>query len=142
MSSSGPLCPGCSHPVEEGQHFCSNCGLTLDARSTPATSAIPLRDAWDPVLVQDDLATRAASPRTRERANTGMLLMIVAFALFWVPYVQDLGSLLAFIGIIFLWFGRKAFDEPFRRWVVRGIVLVVLGLAVGVTSLFCTFPRS
>lgn len=132
MSPNGPLCPGCNHLVAEGQHFCPNCGLSLDARATTHTAAIPTQDAWDPVYVQDELTARASVPRARRRANTGMLLMIVAFALLWIPYVQDLGGLLAFIGIIYLWFGRKAFDEPFRQWVVRGSLLVVIGLAVEV----------
>lgn len=130
MSSSDTLCPECGHLVSEGQQFCANCGLSLGAPSVSPRSVLPPADDWDSVLESDRVAKATNRSRAQERARTGMRLTLAAFALLWIPYLQYLGSLLAFVGLIFLWFGRKAFDEPFRRGVVRGVGLVVLGLAV------------
>jgi hypothetical protein len=58
--------------------------------------------------------------------------MIIAFGLLWIPYVSDLGELIAFIGVVFLWLGRSAFGPAHGRSVSVGTVCVVLGFLVGI----------
>jgi hypothetical protein len=134
MSAGETRCRSCGTLTAAGQHFCPNCGQQLAlAGSTPAPpvhSVEPLASAF----ATDDAPMNAVSATARRRVNTGLLLMIIAFAMLWIPYLSDLGSLIAFIGIILLGLGRHAYDEPFRRWVVRGAVLVVTGLAVAFLS--------
>jgi hypothetical protein len=62
--------------------------------------------------------------------------MIVAFALLWIPYVSDLGELIAFIGLVYLWLGRFAFSAAYAKYVTIGIVCVVLALIVGLIGGF------
>jgi succinate dehydrogenase hydrophobic anchor subunit len=71
-------------------------------------------------------------PRSQRRTSTGLLVMTVAFALLWIPYVSDLGELLAFIGVVYLWLGRSAFNNAHRRWVGIGSLCVILALLTGV----------
>ena len=66
--------------------------------------------------------------RLRNHTWTGMRLMVIGFLLFWVPYIYYVGALLLLAGVVFLWFGRRAFADSHRRWVARGTVLLFLGL--------------
>ncbi len=66
--------------------------------------------------------------RMRNHTWTGLRLMVIGFLLFWVPYISYVGALLLLGGVMFLWFGRRAFAESHRRWVARGTVLLLLGL--------------
>jgi hypothetical protein len=134
MSAGEPHCPKCGRPVAPGQLFCASCGQSLSAGVESKPSASATDDAWAPVLAEYDASMVATVQRDRQRVDTGFLLMIIAFGLLWIPYVTYLGQLLAFIGIIFFGLGRKAFDERFRRWVVRGVVLIVAGLGVGILA--------
>jgi len=132
MNAGGLLCPDCESPVSAVQSFCPNCGASLTALSEVAPSARPAApgaDSWDWVGVQDD---RGALPRAQERTKTGLLLMIVAFALLWIPFVSSLGELIALIGVVFLWLGRNGFDPSHSRNVLLGGACVVLGLLIAI----------
>jgi len=134
MSAASARCAACGSSTSPGQHFCPNCGMALNVNPTQPSPARPADDSWAPVLAAQEAAITAETAKFRQRVNTGLWLMIIAFGMLWIPYLSDLGSLLIFIGIIFLGLGRNGFDEPFRRWVVRGAILVILGLLVGVLS--------
>ena len=130
MSAVESRCPSCSSPITPGQQTCPRCGRQLGPMPEFATSS-PRDDApWTAALNslhEIDAADRRAR---RRRIDAGLLLMMAAFALLWIPYASDLGALLAFIGVILFVLGRNAFDERFRRSVVRGAALVLLGLTV------------
>ena len=123
-------CPYCSHALAPGQPTCPGCGRQLGMTSAAGTASRRNDEAWSSVLAAKDAEIAADTLKYRRRVDTGLLLFIIAFAMLWVPYLSYLGDLLAFIGVILLGLGRHAFDEMFRRWVVRGGVLVVLGIAV------------
>ena len=76
--------------------------------------------------------------RLRNHTWTGLRLMIIGFALYWVPVLSYVGAVLLLFGVVFLWFGRRAFNEAHRRWVAAGTVLLFVGLvgtlAVAVAS--------
>lgn len=100
---------------------------------TEATSssgpAVADNEKWDWVGTIDEKLARA---RAQERTKTGLLLMIIAFALLWIPYVSDLGALIALVGIGFLWLGRHGFGPAHRRNVLLGGACVALGLLIGI----------
>ena len=60
------------------------------------------------------------------RTQTGLLLSAIGFGLSWIPEIGVLGGFLAFVGLIFLFLGRDAFDEAHHRLVVIGAGLFVL----------------
>ena len=135
MSPGIALCPSCRHRVTEEQHFCPNCGHGLDSGQKPDDLAIPAEESWDPVYVQDQNESVTSVPRAQSRTNIGMLLMMFGFGLLWVPVLAYGGAFLAFVGVAFLWLGRRAFDPAYRRGVALGSVLVggalVLEVVVG-----------
>jgi hypothetical protein len=58
----------------------------------------------------------------------GLTLMIVAFALGWIPYVSYIGGLIALVGLILLFLGRWGYDDRHHNFVLAGIVLLILVL--------------
>lgn len=68
------------------------------------------------------------------RTRTGLTLMIVAFALLWIPYVSILGSLLDLIGVVFLFLGRHGFTPRHARGVTVGAALYGVSLLLGVVA--------
>lgn len=70
----------------------------------------------------------ALPSKDRDRTMTGLQMVFIGFLLAWIPYVQIVGDLFVFVGVIFLFLGRHAFGEQHRRSVVLGASLIVLGL--------------
>jgi len=73
----------------------------------------------------------------RNRAVTGLLLLVIGFVLGWIPFISIIGSLISLIGIIFVILSRKAYGESNRRYVVTGgvlfliAILATIGLVIG-----------
>jgi hypothetical protein len=65
-------------------------------------------------------------------------LLVIGFALSWIPYVSFIGDILAFVGIILVIVGRHGYGPEHRRDVVVGGVLFVITLiaAVGLAVWF------
>jgi hypothetical protein len=125
-------CPDCELPLAPSQNFCPNCGAslasTLERAPSPSVSdGGP--ESWDWVATMDE---NFARPRAQARTRLGLLLMIFAFGLLWIPLVSDLGELLALIGIVFLWLGRHAYGNDHRRNVILGSACVALGFLIAV----------
>ncbi|MGP8078745.1 MAG: hypothetical protein ACLQC7_00040 [Thermoplasmata archaeon] len=56
--------------------------------------------------------------------------MALALILLWIPWLSWFGIFFAFLGVAFLWFGRRAFNESHRRFVKWGCALIGAGLAI------------
>jgi hypothetical protein len=128
MNSNPPLCPSCGKPVASGQQFCPSCGVRLGSPETRGPG-LPPDDSWDTVLEADQ---PTSDPRAHKRTQTGLLVMIVAFGLLWIPYVSDLGELLVVVGLVYLYLGRFGFTEAHWRRVLAGTGCVVLSLLIGI----------
>ena len=65
-------------------------------------------------------------------------MLVIGFALSWIPYVSFIGDILAFVGIILVIVGRHGYGPEHRRDVVVGGVLFVITLiaAVGLAVWF------
>ena len=128
-------CPHCGAPVEPSYRFCRSCGRNLSEPVGPV--AAPAAGASVGAF---GLTTPAAQPlpgppvpgtwqhsfvlnQDRDRTITGLTLLFIGFLLIWIPYVGDIGGLLALIGVILLVLGRAAFGEAHERYVVLGGVL-------------------
>ena len=140
-------CPHCGAEAEPSYRFCRFCGRNLSepvgavaapaagatvgafGLSTPAAQPLsgpPIPGSWQ----ESYFASQA-----RDRTITGLTLLFVGFLLIWIPYVGDVGGLLALIGVIFLILGRAAFGEDHERYVVLGGVLYLGALIlVAITS--------
>ena len=58
--------------------------------------------------------------------------MVIGLALSWIPYVSTIGGLLALIGVIVLFLGRRAYGPEHQRNVVVGGVLLLIGFIAGI----------
>jgi hypothetical protein len=86
-----------------------------------------------PILPPDDVEVR--------RTITGLLLSAIGFSLAWIPEIGILGGLIVFVGLIYLFLGREAFDDTHRRLVVvGGALFVISGIIAGVE--FLSFAAS
>ena len=53
--------------------------------------------------------------RSRNHTWTGPRLMIFGFALFWVPVLSYVGAVLLLAGVMFVFAGRRAFNDAQGR---------------------------
>lgn len=128
MAGNPGTCPHCGAPVQPDQGFCADCGTALLARGGLAPGPGLTGDSYRPVQEADilGLGPRPETPSTQ----TGLLLMIIGFALGWIPYVSIVAAIIALVGLVFLWIGRGEFGAAHRRDVHLGIALVVLAFLV------------
>lgn len=65
----------------------------------------------------------------------GLLLLVIGIALSWIPYVDIIGGLIALVGIILVFMGRRAYGPEHHRDVLAGGVLFVVSIlaTVGLT---------
>ncbi len=71
--------------------------------------------------------------RDRDWTVTGLLLLVIGFALGWIPYISVVGGLLALVGIILVFLGRRGYGPLHRRYVVIGAALLILALLADFT---------
>jgi uncharacterized membrane protein len=72
--------------------------------------------------------------RIPDQTITGLLLMVVAFALAWIPFVDIVGGILALVGLIYLWNGRRELGPVHSDEVKVGVLLLVVAVGVGVAG--------
>jgi hypothetical protein len=107
----------------------SPAGPSVAGPPPPAPSP-PTEAPWTPVV----LSPPAAEPRA-ENTRTGLLWSSIGFALLWIPFVGLVGGLLALIGLIYLFLGRRELSAAHHRWVLLGTGLFLAGLAATVIAI-------
>jgi hypothetical protein len=130
-------CRFCGEALGPRQRYCGQCGraILLPPSASASFEAVAGPDSWDTVAEADLLEHGVY--RGIERTRTGLLLMAVAFAFLWIPYLNVLADLLVLVGVVFLWLGRHSLGAAHRRTVVLGCVCVVASLGLGlITSLW------
>jgi len=134
------ICTSCGGVNSADTRFCNRCGAALGPGSNvptplsvpgvplpPATSGLPV--SYNPeyeILPPEEADHYEEGDKARDRTVSGLSLLIVAFALGWIPYVSILGGLIALIGLILLFLGRWGFDDRHHAFVLGGIVFLFL----------------
>jgi len=135
-------CGSCGGTNPAGARYCNSCGAYLSRSvAEPAPPAGPGAPPppGAPALPSSFGTAYDTAPRqytqldeeegtARGRTVTGLSLLIVGFALGWIPYVSIIAGILALIGLIFLFLGRWGFDYRHHSYVVGGIFLLFLTL--------------
>lgn len=129
-------CPRCGYRNRSDAAFCGGCGTAL-AGGGPVAPAPPSPPLGSPGPLDPPPAvatvpwarTQNYNIRRREweRTDTGLLLLVIGSLLSWVPYVDLLGDLLLFVGVLMVFLGRWAFDQAHVRAAGVGAGLVVAG---------------
>lgn len=133
----GPwTCPHCGASALPGQRFCGYCGTALLALGGGSAEPEPTDLGYDPVAEADALR-RAPVPST-PHTHTGLLLMIIGFAIGWIPYVSIVAGIVIIVGLVFLWMGRGEFGGAHWRDVHVGMACILLAflLEVGAAVVF------
>ncbi|MDE1822593.1 MAG: hypothetical protein KGI98_17290, partial [Euryarchaeota archaeon] len=150
------VCLSCGAANPESAHFCKDCSAWLTnaprVDPTPSTASpvsvsgpIPSAPSFPPGSgVVQVIYHQAPITRDQDRTSTGLLLMVIGFALAWVPYINAIAGLLALIGIILVFLGRRGYDARHHQYVVvggvlyaisfLGIVVLTLGLVASLAS--------
>jgi len=112
--------------------FCSNCGSAL------AAGAGGMPPAPVPVYMgTPGLASPMEAERQTQisRTKTGILLLLIGTLIGWLPYIGFVGSILIFVGAIFVILGRKAFGSAHSRNVILCILLVIIAIILAFTAI-------
>ena len=129
MASPSGSCPNCARPYGLGQAFCGYCGAQVGAPGTPGPYPVPPGSgAWGTPV--------PATPRSPDQTITGLLLMLIAFGLAWIPFVDFVGGILTLVGLIYLWNGRRELGPVHHAEVKVGVLLLVLGIVVALIGAF------
>lgn len=66
--------------------------------------------------------------RAFDRTKNGLLMVVAALAMSWIPYIKYIGDLLMFIGAILIILGRIAFSKRHERFVVISILIYITSI--------------
>ena len=138
-------CPSCGSANPPGARFCNACGAVLSQNyghlagggeppppPSIAPSALPLpisgSGSWLAPPTPPTSYRAAQGDKGRDRTVSGLLIMILGFAIIWVPYVDLLGGLLLLVGVILVFLGRDSFPGKHSTYVSVGGAMVILGL--------------
>ncbi|MCI4360121.1 MAG: hypothetical protein L3J91_00295 [Thermoplasmata archaeon] len=61
-----------------------------------------------------------------------MLLILIGVSTSWIPFVKDLGGLLALLGIVFLFLGRWGWGDRHHDRVIAGGILMVISFLAAI----------
>ena len=152
MAAPPLTCPRCGTPIVPGGNFCQRCGSVVvppPPPGTPFSGAAPLPSFAPPPAAYGVPVPFVPGPpappaipydvaKDRERTVTGLLLLVIGFAMGWILYVGIIGDLLALVGIILVIMGRRGYGPTHHRDVVIGGVLfvVVIIATVGLVIAF------
>ena len=65
---------------------------------------------------------------------TGLLLLGIGTGIAWIPYIQYLGFLLNFIGVILIFLNRHNFESKHSTFVILSIIIYVFSIIIGVIA--------
>jgi hypothetical protein len=127
MIPSAATCPNCARPYSAAQGFCAFCGAPLGTPGVPGPPSPPgVAGPW--------AGPPPSVPRSPDQTITGLLLMIIAFGLAWIPFVDFVGGILALIGLIYLWNGRRELGPAHSAEVKVGMILLLVAIVVGIVG--------
>lgn len=141
MAVPAEVCPNCGTIASKGARFCPNCGAGLPIGPGSALTGQSSTVTWPPgadrgppgfPYGQTGLAPEIA--RARDRTASGLLLLVIGFALAWIPYVGGVGGLIAIIGAILFVLGRRGYGERHQRNASIGGALYFFGLVAGIVA--------
>lgn len=135
MVLSDKVCPKCGASASPAANFCSNCGAGLPTGPSPAPTGPAGAVTWPAVPAGGPSGITYGTPgldpetaKARDRTATALLLLVIGFALGWIPYISIAGGLIAIIGVILLVLGRRGYGERHQRNASIGGALYFLSL--------------
>jgi hypothetical protein len=137
MIPSSPRCAACGRelPSTLDVRFCPFCGAPVNSTTPPTStvlfaSPVGATPEGAPALQRDVVDVPGWISQARDRTKTGLVLVMIGIGIGWIPYASYVGGFLVFIGLILLYLGRWGFGPDHRRFVLAGIVIVLLGILI------------
>lgn len=125
-------CPNCGAVTVPGAAFCHLCGTALPNTGAAVGGPLPFGSYPAPggtaYPSYPGVTLVPIYSQERERTVTGLLLMVIGFALSWIPYVAFVGGLLLLIGIILVFLGRRAYGADHAHDAMVGAVLIFISV--------------
>jgi len=151
----GVRCAQCAAENAAGARFCQRCGsFLLDQRSGPGPTTAP-RSAFPALTPLGSAALPPPGPAAgvvappvpasppfpaTDQTPQGLLFLAIGFLIGWIPFIGLIGGILTLVGLIYVYNGRDDLGPEHHRTVVRGLVLIVVGVAGGfATSAIAAF---
>lgn len=132
-------CAGCGALNAPDYAYCGQCGRPRDAPATPPPGqqqyAPPPQYMYNPAYSMHAVWEERRQ-REISRTSTGILFMIVALLISWIPYVNIIGSILAIVGGFLIILGRAAFGANHSRNVWIAAALFIIGIIAEIVLIF------
>ena len=117
-------CPYCLAPNPITATVCETCGKSLTEAPQNNPGDIYSK-ANNTVKFDGDISNTI----------TGLLLLGIGTGIAWIPYIQYLGIILNFIGVILIFLNRHSFEAKHATYVILSIVIYIfafiLSIAIG-----------
>lgn len=121
------ICDNCGLVNKPGAEKCEKCGQDLVFPEMPKPKKEPSKSKLPPYAYTGALRY---SDHAIRRTETGLMLFAIAFFILWIPYVQYIGYILAFVGSILLLLGRSAFSSQHDSFVTLAFILVIASFVI------------
>ncbi len=132
-------CPRCGAGNASTARFCNTCGtslVNLPAAALPPTGYVPPpAQQYYPYQYP---ATYWEVARTNKINNTltGMLMLVIAALIAWIPFAGFIGGIVGLIGGVLVYVGRDPFGADHVRNVTLALIFFVVGITVTIFGFF------
>lgn len=127
------VCNNCGHVNQPGSEKCEECGQDL---SMPEIYGIAKQKPKPEEKIIPGPSKVHYEPPGVDTTATGLLLLSIGLFLYWIPDVKYFGYLLALVGGLLVFLGRRAFSSAHQRNAILSLVLIIVTFVFAIVIIF------